>query len=77
MVKILDCTLRDGGYCNKWNFGRKNIEFIVKELVNSEVNVIECGFLNKSVSFNENSTKLPDIRNFSSMTEKIRCLLAW
>ena len=24
-VNILDCTLRDGGYCNQWLFGKKNI----------------------------------------------------
>lgn len=25
-IKILDCTLRDGGYVNNWHFGRKAIE---------------------------------------------------
>ena len=24
-VRILDCTLRDGGYCNQWDFGETNI----------------------------------------------------
>ena len=24
-VKVLDCTLRDGGYINNWNFGEKSI----------------------------------------------------
>ena len=23
-IQILDCTLRDGGYCNQWEFGYKN-----------------------------------------------------
>ena len=27
-VKILECTLRDGGYVNDWNFGKKNIKKI-------------------------------------------------
>ena len=31
-IKILDCTLRDGGYVNKWNFGYNNIVKIVKKL---------------------------------------------
>ena len=22
-IKVLDCTLRDGGYINDWNFGKK------------------------------------------------------
>ena len=27
-VKILDCTLRDGGYINNWNFGKEKIQDI-------------------------------------------------
>ena len=26
MFKILDCTLRDGGYINNWEFGEDNIK---------------------------------------------------
>ena len=25
-VKLLDCTLRDGGYVNDWEFGHDNID---------------------------------------------------
>ena len=25
-IKVLDCTLRDGGYVNNWNFGKSNIK---------------------------------------------------
>ena len=31
-IKILDCTLRDGGYINDWSFGEKSINFIVDRL---------------------------------------------
>ena len=24
-IKLLDCTLRDGGYVNDWNFGHNNL----------------------------------------------------
>ena len=44
-IKILDCTLRDGGYINNWNFGKKNIETITKNLADAGVDVIEIGFL--------------------------------
>ena len=44
-IQLLDCTLRDGGYVNDWNFGEANIEFIIDSLVNSGINYIECGFL--------------------------------
>ena len=43
--KLLDCTLRDGGYINDWNFGFHTIRDIVKKLVNSQVDYVEVGFL--------------------------------
>ena len=44
-ISVLDCTLRDGGYCNLWRFGKNNIKFIISKLVDAGVDVIECGFL--------------------------------
>lgn len=43
--KLLDCTLRDGGYINDWNFGFHTIRDIIKKLVNSQVDYVEVGFL--------------------------------
>ena len=31
-IKVLDCTLRDGGYINSWNFGNNAIHGIIKNL---------------------------------------------
>ena len=44
-VKILDCTLRDGGYVNSWNFGKNAINAISKNLADAGVDIIEIGFL--------------------------------
>lgn len=44
-VKVLDCTLRDGGYCNEWKFGKENIIKILESLNTANVDYIECGFL--------------------------------
>lgn len=44
-IKLLDCTLRDGGYINDWNFGYQTIKNIIKKLVDSQVDYIEVGFL--------------------------------
>lgn len=44
-VKLLDCTLRDGGHLNKSNFGYDNIIAIIKNLVKSKIDIIELGFL--------------------------------
>lgn len=48
-IKVLDCTLRDGGYVNNWDFKYKNINQIINNLVNAKIDYIECGFL----KFNE------------------------
>jgi len=44
-IKVLDCTLRDGGYINEWHFGRQNIKRILSRLTKAGIDIIECGFL--------------------------------
>lgn len=44
-VSVLDCTLRDGGYVNNWEFGEKNIRFIREKLDEVRADVIELGFM--------------------------------
>lgn len=44
-VQILDCTLRDGGYVNNWEFGRHAIASILDKLEAGGVEIVECGFL--------------------------------
>ncbi len=44
-IKILDCTLRDGGYINDWKFGFHTSRDIIKKLVDSGVDYVEVGFL--------------------------------
>lgn len=46
-IKVLDCTLRDGGYINNWDFGLEKSKSIVKLLNNSNIDYIELGFLTK------------------------------
>lgn len=44
-VRLLDCTLRDGGYINEWNFGYHTIRDIISKLVESHTDYVEVGFL--------------------------------
>lgn len=44
-ISILDCTLRDGGYINDFQFGNKVIKNIIKKLSKASIDIIECGFL--------------------------------
>lgn len=63
-IRVLDCTLRDGGYCNHWNFGKNNIAKIIKYLLDTKIDIVECGFLTNSVCYNSNCTKFTDINQF-------------
>ena len=44
-AKLLDCTLRDGGYLIDKNFGDSVIHGIVQGLVMAKTDIIEIGFL--------------------------------
>ena len=44
-IKVLDCTLRDGGYINDWNFGTEKSKIIINLLLKSNIDYIETGFL--------------------------------
>lgn len=44
-IKLLDCTLRDGGYVNNFNFENKNISLISENLTKAGIDLIELGFL--------------------------------
>ena len=46
MIKILDCTLRDGGYYNSWDFERGLIDSYLKAMLALPVDVVEIGFRN-------------------------------
>lgn len=54
-INLLDCTLRDGGYINDWNFGYKTICSIINQLVESKVNYVEVGFL-RNCEYDPNKT---------------------
>ena len=64
---LLDCTLRDGGYLNDWEFGHDSIVNIFERLVSTNVEVIEIGFLDERRPFDINRSIMPD----TSCVEKI------
>ena len=43
-LKILDCTLRDGGYYNNWDFSKDLIEEYLKAMSAAKIKYIELGF---------------------------------
>ncbi|MBF0093082.1 MAG: aldolase catalytic domain-containing protein [Alphaproteobacteria bacterium] len=43
-LKVLDCTLRDGGYYNDWSFGRGTVDVYLHAMEQARIDVIEIGF---------------------------------
>ena len=44
-TNLIDCTLRDGGYYNNWQFSRSEIQNYINEISKSGIKFIEIGFL--------------------------------
>lgn len=66
-VKLLDCTLRDGGFVNDWEFGHDDIVNIFDRLVSADLDVIEVGFLDGSREFDINRTITPDTKSMDKI----------
>ena len=62
-IKLLDCTLRDGGYLNDWEFGNDNIINIFERLVSAQIDIIETGFINDSCEYDINKSIFPDTKS--------------
>ena len=69
--KVLDCTLRDGGYVNNWDFSNGGILNIIRSLIESNIDIIECGFLNNNTGKEFNSSKFKDISNINILLKSI------
>lgn len=59
-VELLDCTLRDGGYVNDWEFGHNNLVSIFERLADAGADIIEVGFLDERRRFDINRSIMPD-----------------
>ena len=69
-IKLLDCTLRDGGYVNDWNFGNGNMTCIFDRLNRAGVDIIEIGFLDDRQPSNINRSIQPDTQSLSKAYSK-------
>ena len=59
---LLDCTLRDGGYVNDWNFGAGSIKSIFSRLDCAGVDAIEVGFLDARREYDPNRSIYPNTK---------------
>ena len=70
-IQILDCTLRDGGYINNWEFGNKNILKVIEKLISSNIEIIECGFLDSNIDKEQNTTRFKTINHLNTLLKDI------
>ena len=68
-IKVLDCTLRDGGYVNNWDFGVKNIAKMIDKLSEAKIDIVECRFLTNKYQFDENVTQYDKTSRLDELLE--------
>lgn len=65
-IRILDCTLRDGGYVNNWEFDADTARHIIEGLYQSGIRSIEIGILGGG-GIPQKSTKFSDFAEICSL----------
>ena len=50
-IKVLDCTVRDGGLMNKWQFSKDFVKGVYKYCVAAGIDYMEIGYISSSDQF--------------------------
>lgn len=66
-LKLLDCTLRDGGYVNDWKWGFNSARSIISYLTKARVDVVEVGFLRNVEGYNPDITVCNHIEDLNKL----------
>ena len=69
---LLDCTLRDGGYLNDWEFGHDNLISIFERLTDAGVDIVEVGFLDERRPYDHNRSIFPDTKSIEDIWGKVQ-----
>lgn len=69
---LLDCTLRDGGYINDWEFGHDNLISIFERLTDAGVDIVEVGFLDERRPFDCNRSIFPDTKSVDEIWGSVK-----
>ena len=51
-IKVIDCTVRDGGLMNKWQFTDEFVRHVYTALCDAGVDYMEIGYLSSEQAFN-------------------------
>jgi len=63
-IKVLDCSLRDGGHINKWNFTKQFAKEYYSAIKNSGIDIVELGYMSTPES-------MPDSSEFRYLSESL------
>lgn len=66
---LLDCTLRDGGYVNDWEFGTGSIKSVFSRLDSAGLDTIEVGFIDDRRPYDPNRAIYPDTKSIEPIFE--------
>ena len=66
-LKLLDCTLRDGGYVNEWKFGFNSARDIINRLTKANIDVVEVGFLRNVEGYDPDITVCNHIEELNKL----------
>lgn len=69
---LLDCTLRDGGYINDWEFGHDNLISIFERLTDAGVDIIELGFIDDRRPYDHNRSIFPNTKAIGAIWECVK-----
>ena len=50
-IKVLDCTVRDGGLMNKWQFSDDFVRSVYNACVEAGIDYMEIGYLSSEKAF--------------------------
>ncbi len=70
-LKILDCTIRDGGYYTDWDFSNEFVEKYCKYINDLPIDIVEVGY----ISLPKNGYKGKYFYLSKKILSKIRSLL--
>jgi 4-hydroxy 2-oxovalerate aldolase len=71
MLQILDCTLRDGGYVNNWEFSEDTTKNVITALIDSGAEIIECGFISETKGRDKDTTLFREISQVDNILNTI------
>ncbi len=64
-IKLMDVTLRDGGFINSWNFGHGTIVNLFERSVSAGIDYLEIGFLDEREPFDMDRSITPDMEGMN------------